>query len=278
MQLKLFKTLWGFDGSYIEAAELAKEQGYDGIEGPVPGSMQETEQLALSLQQHQLFYISELATTGTYVPDRRLSVNDHLNDLNAKLDRIKYLEPLFITCLGGCDAWDESDSVRFLNEALEITDRLNIDISFETHRGRIFFNPWITQRLLKNIPDLKLTCDFSHWCVVCEGLQTTEDELIQSLTGNAWHIHGRIGYDQGPQVPDPRSRVYQDDVQKHLQWWQWIWVEHKQQKRTITTLTPEFGPDGYDYRDITNDSPLVDVDEINLWIAGTVREQFSRTM
>ena len=36
MELQLFKTLWGHEGTIAEAADLALEAGFSGIEGPVP--------------------------------------------------------------------------------------------------------------------------------------------------------------------------------------------------------------------------------------------------
>lgn len=274
MQLKLFKTLWGFDGSYIDATRQAREQGYDGIEGPVPKSFEEVEQLAELLEQNGLAYIAEVATTGTFIPDRRLSAQAHLDDLQANVERLQRLKPLFITCLGGCDAWEISESISFLRKAGDIAEQADLEISFETHRGRIFFNPWVTQRIVQVLPYLKLTCDFSHWCVVCEGLQETEIDIIKSLLPNAWHIHGRVGYDQGPQVPDPRAPLYQEVLERHCNWWQWIWAEHSRQCRDLTTLTPEFGRDGYEYRDTLAGTALIDVDEINVWLAQNLRTRF----
>ncbi len=274
MQLKLFKTLWGFTGSHTEAVKRAKEQGYDGIEGPVPETIHETEQFAELLRQYGLLYIAEVATTGSYVPDRRLSVEDHLIYLEDRIDRLKTLQPEFITCLGGCDAWSESDSITFLTTAMDIVAKNNMDISFETHRGRIFFNPWITERIVNKIPSIKLTCDFSHWSVVCEGLQETEEDIIKSLLPNAWHIHGRVGYDQGPQIPDPRTPLFKDDQEKYAEWWSWIWHEHHKQSRKFTTLTPEFGADRYEYFDPVDGRPLVDVDVINQWMADSMKQRF----
>ena len=274
MQLKVFKTLWGFDGSYQDAIIQAQQQGYDGIEGPVPESINETEQFAERLEQSGLRYIAEIATTGSYVPDRSLTVGDHINYIHDRLERLKILRPEFITCLGGCDAWQESDSISFFHQATEIAADIDLDISFETHRGRIFFNPWVTERIVKKIPSLKLTCDFSHWCVVCEGLQESEEEIIESLIQNAWHIHGRIGYDQGAQIPDPRTPLFQDDIQRHFNWWFLIWREHFRQSKNITTVTPEFGVDRYEYFDSVDGNPLVDIDDINLWMADEIRSRF----
>lgn len=274
MQLKVFKTLWGFTGSYTDAIEQAIRQGYDGIEGPVPETIEAAEQFSELLRHNNLLYIAEVATTGNYVPDRRLTVKDHLNYLEERLTYLKILQPEFITCLGGCDAWSESDSIKFLTMAMDIVTNNDMEISFETHRGRIFFNPWITERIIKEIPSLKLTCDFSHWSVVCEGLQDTEEDIIKSLLPNAWHVHGRVGYDQGPQIPDPRTPLFKDDLEKYVEWWLWIWHEHVQKSKTITTLTPEFGGDRYEYFDLIEGKPLVDIDAINHWMAESLREKF----
>ncbi len=275
MQLKLFKTLWGYNGSYADAVQCAKEQGYDGIEGPVPASLDDCDQFAELLQQHNMAYIAEVATTGTFVPDRKLPPDNHLQDLEANVQRLQKLRPLFITCLGGCDAWEISDSIAFLRRAIDIAAEADLHISFETHRGRIFFNPWTTQRILQVIPSLKLTCDFSHWCVVCEGLQDTEADIIQTLLPNAWHIHGRIGYDQGAQVADPRMPLFENELQSHMQWWQWIWEAHRHNGLQHTTVTPEFGYDGYEYRDTMSGMPLIDAEEINRWLASVLRERFA---
>ena len=76
--------------------------------------------------------------------------------------------PQWVTIIGGCDAWTLEQSVRFFGEAQEVAARMNIACSFETHRSRSLFNPWTTLAILQRMPELKLTCDFSHWVVVME--------------------------------------------------------------------------------------------------------------
>ena len=278
MQLKLFKTMWGFPGGYAEAVRIAKKQGYDGLEGPVPASRRELGALANLLEQNSLHFIAEIATTGTYVPDRSLPMQSHIDHLQADLQRCATLKPLFITCLGGCDAWPVVESINFFQQAMALADSCNLIISFETHRGRSLFNPWITRDIVAVLPQIKLTCDFSHWDVVCEGLQRTEEEIIQSLLTNAWHVHGRVGYDQGPQVPDPSTPPYRAYLQQYTRWWQWIWQEHKRRQKTFTSVTPEFGPDGYVYRDINCGKALVDIDVLNRRLADHLRSEFQREL
>ena len=119
MQLKVFKTLWGFNGSYRQAVEEAVTANMHGIEGPVPADSIMRAQLQSLLNEHQLDYIAEITTAGSYVPERRASLEDHLQSFAAKLECSLHLKPLFITCLGGCDAWPEAQSVEFFSRAIE---------------------------------------------------------------------------------------------------------------------------------------------------------------
>jgi len=275
MQLKIFRTLWGYSGDYASAFEYACEHGFAGIEGPVPATISEAELFARLLERYQLDYIAEIATTGSYVPDRSLSSDDHMNDLAANLNRLKPLQPLLITCLAGCDAWPLNQSTDFLARAVALAEGYDHQISFETHRGRSLFNPWVTQQIVDALPEIRLTCDFSHWYVVCEGLQESEQAIINNLLKNAEHIHCRVGYAQGPQVPDPRSAVYSEELHQHLDWWGAIWQQHRSTRREYTTATPEFGPDGYDYRDPGTGTTLIEPDMLNRWMAGRLRDEFN---
>jgi hypothetical protein len=274
VQLACYKTLWGFDGSHRQLAEAASSQGFDGIEAAIPEQASEVSQLAAQLSSLQLDYIAELATTGSYVPDRTLTVEDHLSDLRSQLERLGELKPRLINCLGGCDAWPIEQSLAFFRGAMALAAEYDQPISFETHRGRSLFNPWISQAIVQQLPDMKLTFDLSHWCVVCEGLQATEERIIQSLAEHCHHIHARVGYDQGPQVADPQLGVYQQDLARHLAWWRWVWQSQLQRGYTVTTATPEFGVDGYQYRAPSGLQTAVDLNSINLRMAATLRHTF----
>lgn len=276
MEIKFFKTLWGFTGSYEHAIEQAKAVGMAGIEGPAPDSQKQRVALQQLLNDRNLDYIAEITTAGSYVPDRKASLQEHIESFKSKLDASIELNPLFITCLGGCDAWPEAQSIEFFSRAIELADESDITVSFETHRGRSLFNPWITQRVVEQMPEIRLTCDFSHWCVVCERLVDTEIDIIHQIASNAHHIHARVGYDQGPQVPNPAAPEYQLALQSHQQWWEIIWRSQQQRGYPITTMTPEFGPDGYLHEAPFTREPVADLWELNTWIAREEREHFAR--
>lgn len=279
MQLKQFKTLWGFNGTSINEAVIelldAKLQG---IEGPAPTELIQQENMLRLLADNNIDYIAEITTAGTYVPDRHATLQQHLDSLELKLQHSAALKPLFVTCLGGCDAWPETMSIEFFQRAIALADKYNLHISFETHRSRSMFNPWVTQRIVEQIPEINLTVDFSHWCVVCERLMDTELDVIHSIADNVQHIHARVGYEQGPQVPDPRAPEYEYALRAHQSWWEVIWQSQLKRGFTVSTMTPEFGPDGYLHEAPFTAEPVADLWEVNCWMAEEERRHFANFM
>jgi len=276
MELRLFKTLWGHDGTLRSAIDQAIAAEFDGVEGAAPDHRSDSLQFKTMLDNAGLFYIAEITTAGTYVPERRASLQDHVDSFSDKLEQSLPLEPMFITCLGGCDAWHEDQSIEFFSRCMELASSAGIQVSFETHRSRSLFNPWVTQRIVEQLPEILLTVDFSHWCVVCERLMDSELDVIEAIADNVHHIHARIGYDQGPQVPDPRAPEYEYALRAHQRWWQIIWRSQSERQSNTTTMTPEFGPDGYLHEAPFSREPVADLWQLNQWMAKEEKQHFQR--
>jgi sugar phosphate isomerase/epimerase len=274
MQFALFKTLWGHEGSIAECAQLASDAGFHGIEAPAPANDDEATQLAQVLPELRLEYIAEICTSGSYVPDRHATPQQHLDDLSRKIERGMPLKPQFFNVMAGCDAWPLDIQVKFFTAAQEIADRHGVICSFETHRGRSFFNPWVTRDVLRAVPSLRITCDFSHWVVVCERLMDSEWDLVCEVAERAHHVHGRVGYDQGPQVPHPAAPEYQAALASHERCWTAIWEAQQHNGYSTSTMTPEFGPDGYLHCLPFTNAPVADLWEINRWIGERQRARF----
>ena len=274
MDLRLFKTLWGHEGSISDAVASAVAYDFDGLDGPAPADAATGRAWRQSMTDSGLEYIAEITTAGSYVPDRQASLQQHLDSLSRKLEYSLRLDPLFVTCLGGCDAWPETKNIEFFTRAMEIARDAGIRIAFETHRGRAFFNPWVTERISDQLDELLLTCDFSHWCVVCERLVDTEIDLIEKLAGRTLHLHARVGYDQGPQVPDPAAPEYRTALQAHQGWWELIWKAQMAGGFATSTMTPEFGPDGYLHEAPYSREPVADLLQLNHWMAREERRHF----
>jgi hypothetical protein len=272
MELQLYKTLWGHQGALAAAADQALASGCVGLEGNADRLPRD--ELREVLQSRGLAYIQEIVTAGNYVPRRHDTVQEHLADVEHQLRLGQSLQPQFVTIIGGCDAWSLEQSVHFFGEAQELAARMGIVCSFETHRSRSLFNPWITLAVLERLPELKLTCDFSHWVVVLERQLDDDWDAVREVAKHAHHIHARVGYDQGPQVPHPAAPEYASALASHQRCWETIWSQQFALGRACSTMTPEFGPDGYLHTLPYTRQPVADLEQINAWMAHTERQHF----
>jgi len=177
MQLKLFKTLWGFTEDVEVAIRQAIQADFQGLEGAVPANSGLVKRWKSQLGDAGLDFIAEITTAGSYVPDRNAGLQEHLDSLESKLEYSLMVDPLFITCLGGCDAWPEAKNVEFFSRAMELANAANCIISFETHRGRALFNPWITERIVAQLPEIKL---IRNWKCYTGSLQMPGTFMLES--------------------------------------------------------------------------------------------------
>jgi hypothetical protein len=277
MKLELFKTLWGHDGDLPSAIGLMRDAGFSGIEGPAP--IEESQRPAFFHHLSGIPWIAEVTTCtppGEYLPRPHQPVEAHLSSLDEGVRRSLPGKPRFITTMAGSDEWDFEDTVRFHVAVLDLQQKHGIAISVETHRGRPTFHPWLTKRLLEKLPDLRLTCDFSHWCVVSERLLLDrEHELLDRCARHVHHIHGRVGYAQGPQVPDPRAPEYAAELDAHERWWDELWKAMRARGFTAASLTPEAGPDGYLHLMPFTQAPVAELWAINRWLGLRQLERFT---
>jgi len=275
LRLQLFRSLWtnGFD---LDAALADCRSGeFDGVEGPVPEDASLRRTFAEKLRHSGVPFIAEITTGGGYVP----TVSDparHLAEFRRKAATALDCAPQFVTVLAGCDAWPVACCIDFYGDAIAAAHELGVTASFETHRSRPTFHPWATDALLAQLPALELTCDFSHWCCVCERLVLDgEPDLLARCAARARHIHARVGYEQGPQVPHPAAPEYYAALTAHERWWRVLWAAQEETGREFSTMTPEFGPDGYLQAQPFTAQPAADLDEINRWMVDRQREHFA---
>ena len=266
--LTVYRHLWGLDGDWRGWLPRIKAAGYAGVEGPPP--VEHKHEFAAALSELGLGYVCQLITAA---PDN--SAMGHLQSFKAQIESALPLRPQFFNSHSGVDMWPLDESRRFLAGALEFARTQGLDISHETHRGRIFFNPRDTLQLVHEFPELCLTADLSHWVNVCERLLDDDTLGLTSLAPRIRHIHARVGYPQGPQVPDPRAPQYAEAVAAHERWWSEIWRARIANGQTQLTLTPEYGPPPYQQTAPFTEAPLADPWEVSLWMASRLRERFA---
>jgi sugar phosphate isomerase/epimerase len=259
MRLRLARHLWGITETWDQAFPRIRAEGYDVIESPIPDPTDQARFRTL-LDQYGFDYIAMIFTSGA-------TVSDHLDSFRAQITASRTLQPIMINSHSGRDAWNDDQSRDFFEQALELEAALDIPVAHETHRGRILFNPWVTQRLIQQFENLHLCFDISHWVCVCERLLDTELDIIQQCAERCIHLHTRVGYEQGPQVPDPRAPEYQRHLEAHERWWQMVWDAQISRGQKISTLTPEFGPPDYLHTLPYSNMPVADLWEVCNWMA-----------
>lgn len=273
MKLKLVRHLWGVDHAHGLDHYLPRwrEVGYDAIEASLQFSPDRTRLVQL-LKSTGWGWIPQVFSNDFRAGG---SVREHLESLRAQIEECLEHRPLFINAHSGSDAWSFAEAEDFYGVALELERRWGVTIAHETHRQRYFGNPWATRDILKKFPDLKLTCDFSHWVCVAERLLPDCDDIIRLAAQRCHHIHARVGFEEGPQVPDPRAPEWARHVAAHEAWWDLIWAAQQQRSMTVSTLTPEFGPPPYLHTLPHTQTPVADLADICDWQARRQAARFS---
>jgi sugar phosphate isomerase/epimerase len=272
----LFFSLWGFQGSLALALEMAERAGFDGLELNIrhPCLQAEVDGPA-RLRDCGRPLVLEVVTGGGYVPELGCTPEQHLEELGERLRRCVGLRPHRVTVLTGSDAWPFERQRSFLAEALALAAATGLMVSFETHRSRCLGMPWTIVPLLEALPELRLTADLSHWCVVAERLMTPELEPVQVMADRVDHIHARVGHAQGPQVSHPFAPEHAEALAAHLACWQLFTERALTRRAPSPSFTPEFGPDGYVPTLPFTDQPVADLLTINTAMAQWLRRQFS---
>jgi len=272
MKLQLVRHLWGVDLGQDPTAlfDHWKTVGYEALEFPL-GLLGDRDRKAFrqQMQDRDFLWIPQVFTDGR-------TVTEHVASLRRVVEECLDLSPLFINIHSGSDAWSLQEAEDFYGQVLDFESSVGLPISHETHRMRYFATPWNTRPILERFPDLKVTCDFSHWVCVAERLLPDCAEIISLAAAHAHHLHARVGHEEGPQVSDPRAPEWQRHLLAHEAWWDEIWNSQQARGMQISTLTPEFGPPPYLPTLPYSQEPVADLAAICDWTAIRQAERFSK--
>lgn len=267
MELLVFRHTWGIEESWNTVFPRIAALDYAGIEAPLLHLERYDPDGAL-LNAHGFRCIPMIFTEGN-------TVAEHVASFEQQFVGSLSYSPLLINCHSGFDGWSEDDSSRYFEAVLRIEAEHGVPVAHETHRGRIFFHPWITKRLLDRFDTLKLCCDFSHWVCVCERLIDDQLPIIRQCAQRALHVHARVGYAEGPQVPDPRAPEYEAALLAHERWWDLVWDDQAARCLPASTLTPEFGPPPYLHTMPHTNGAVADLWDICNWQAERQKTRFA---
>lgn len=273
MNLSLVRHLWGVDLSrgYIPYLEDWHRLEYKILESS-PRLVPDLTELRRVLAGEGLGWIPQVFSNMFL---GAASVETHLSSMREQIEECLDADPLFFNAHSGSDAWSLEEAEEFYLRVGEMESELGCVIVHETHRSRCFGHPWNTIRLLDRVSGLKLTCDFSHWVCYAERLLADADSVIERAARHCHHLHARVGYEQGPQVPDPRAPEWNHHLRVHERWWEWIWRSQRDRGMKRVTLTPEFGPPPYQQVTPFTLEPVCNLAEVCDWMADRQRSHFA---
>jgi len=272
MKLLLCRHLWGVNtnGGYEAMSKGWRETGYEAIEASIR-HVPDAAEFRRFLKEGSWGWVADVFSN---MFETGGDVKRHLESLREQIQEVVNDAPLLINAHSGCDRWSEAQMDDFFGGALALEKKFGVVLSHETHRRRCLATPWATERVLEKFPELKLTADLSHWVCVCERLLDDFGPLIERVARQTCHVHGRVGHEHGPQVPDPRANEWSLQLKAHEAWWDKIWAAQRARGLEVSTFTPEFGPPPYLWIWPTTRAPAADLAAVCDWMAERTRGRF----
>jgi hypothetical protein len=169
----------------------------------------------------------------------------HKTEYRQRLENLASARPLLINSQTGKDYFSFEQNSELIEIATKISQKYNIKIIHETHRGKFSFAAHVAAGYLKRIPTLQLTIDLSHWCTVAESYLADQQDAVKLALSRADHVHARVGFPEGPQVSDPRAPEWEEALRVHVGWWKEVIKQKEDEGEAFFTITPEFGPFPY---------------------------------
>ncbi len=242
--------------------------GYDGIEAVV--AEDEADEFLSLVEEFGLLFIGIYADI---IPGRL--GDGTFEHYTEKLRFLASLRPSFINAQTGKDSYSFRDNAAMIEAADEISALSGVPIYHELHRGKFSFCPQMTMPMLDHFPHMKMTADISHWVTVSESFLEDYADEVERLIAHTAHIHARVGFTEGPQVPDPRADEWRFAVEHHLGWWDRMVAAQRQSNEEFITISPEFGPYPYMPMKPFENTPISDQWEINLYMKSLLNERYN---
>lgn len=242
-----------------EAAEVALDRiadaGYEGVELPGWQPMVRNQEMADARG------LAHLAQAYPETVEDALRLIDEANTVGATL----------LNLHAGKDWWDEDRIRSFWLGVMDAVEQSTVPILFEVHRGRILMSPEVTAQWLSEFPALRITADFSHFTCVCESLLHDQPEAMELCIARSHYVHARVGFEEGPQVNDPRAPEWEGHVARFTEWWRAIAAARRAEGAPELWITPEFGPPNYLPTLPYTRQPLVNLWDVCNWMRETLR-------
>lgn len=274
MQMLIFAPHWGSNElAPAVFIERVLEAGFDGIEMSLPLDPEQRSDWTGRIAAAGLGLIAQQWET-VFHP----AFEEHRAALAKYLNNACSARPLFVNSHTGKDFYTREQNLALIALAADIAATHGVPIVHEIHRSRFSGHPMLLLPYLRELPDLALTADLSHWCCACESLLEDQPDTLAATIPHVRHIHARVGHPQGPQVGDFRAPESAAALERHLGWWDRIVEQRKAAGAASMTLTPEFGPAPYTSSLPFSGELVSDPWELNVAMLQLLRERYGRSI
>jgi hypothetical protein len=270
MEIKILSPQWGHEHMPVTAfMDMIRQAGYDGVDTWIPRYKEEKRLLYNYLQKYQLYLVAHQheAQGSTF----RKFKSSFVRNLQQCAQHV----PMLINSHTGRDYYTFEQNIELVDIAYEFSLKTGIPVAHETHRGRLGYSPQITNKFFAARPDFRITADFSHWVCVTESMLENFEPIVNEAIKRSIHIHARIGFEQGPQVADPRAPEWAYAVKKFLFWWDQIVLTNKESGLKLFPITTEFGPEPYMPKAPFSTNPLANQFKINCYIKDMLNNRYN---
>lgn len=265
MEIKFIYPRWGSaDMEWAAFLGKVKAADYQGVEIDLPLDKNAKSETLARLKDFDLTFV------GQHWETQDSNFKKHKESYKKHLYNLAEANPLLINSHTGRDFFSFAQNVELLELAQAIEEETGVIITHETHRSRFSFAAHICHEFLKELPFLKLTADFSHWCCVAESMLENQAEAVQKAIEHTYHIHARVGSSQSPQVIDPSDETYQNEFNQFKKWWQQMIANAAKNNRKFITITPEYGPFPYALLQPNTKIPLTNQWQINQFVKNSL--------
>ena len=268
MNIEFYCPQWGSEQlPFNDLCRKAADAGYDGMEMVLP--LETTHENILSTLKE-----SGLKLIALHGETESADLNTHADEYEKRLRSLAAANPEFISSQTGRDFFEFEDNLSLLALASRVSEETGVKIIHETHRSKLTYAAHVTRRFLEKIPEMRLTLDVSHWFCVHERFLTDQKEAVNLAIQRSDHIHARIGYDQGSQVPDFRMPEWKNALKAHLEIWDRIITRAQEEGQERFTIMPEFGPAPYMLMQPGTTRPIANQWELNCEMMALLKERW----
>jgi sugar phosphate isomerase/epimerase len=260
MQVLIARSKWDWDTLPLDdfLAKI-KRAGFGASDIHIPSLRESPEEIAALHAKHGLPLVAMITSEGD-------SPAEHCASLESRIPLAARCAPVHANCHTGKDIFSHEENTAIFRAAADLARRHNVNLSHETHRGRATFSAPATYALIRDLPDLHLTADFSHWCCVHESLLADQEVALEAAITRSTYIHARVGHREGPQVNDPRAPEWKVELDTHLGWWRRIAQLRRKEGAPLLVVCPEFGPAPYMPLLPHTQEPVADLWDITLYM------------